>query len=75
MDLADKLTWSRLEKVLTKYGSRWKKRCLLDPEFATGFWAFWKSNSDYMKKQGYSVSKIKIPKNGSLHIGQHGVKI
>jgi len=59
MDLADKLTWSKPEKVLTKFGSRWKKRCLLDPEFATGFWAFWKTNSDYMKKQGYSVSKNK----------------
>ena len=28
MDLADKLT-DKAEKVLTKYGSRWKKRCIL----------------------------------------------
>ena len=63
MDLADKLTWSKPSKVLTKYGNRWKKQCLLDPEFASGFWAFWKSNSDYMKKQGYSVSKNKDTKD------------
>ena len=42
MDLADRLTWSKPEKVLTKYGSRWKKRCLLDPEFATYFGHFGK---------------------------------
>ena len=59
MDLADKLIWSKPEKVLTKYGSRWKKKCILDPDFASGFWAFWKTNSEYMKKQGYSVSKNK----------------
>lgn len=31
MDLADKLIWSKPEKVLTKYGSRWKKKCILGP--------------------------------------------
>ena len=62
MDLADKLTWTKPKKVLTKYGNRWKKQCLLDPEVASGFWAFWKTNSDYMKKQGYSVSKNKDTK-------------
>ena len=59
MDLSTQLTWSKPTKVLTKYGSRWKKSCILDPDFASGFWAFWKSNSPMMKKMGYSVSKNK----------------
>ena len=43
MDLSTQLTWSKPIKVLTKYGSRWKKCCILDPDFAEGFWAFWKN--------------------------------
>ena len=45
MDLSKHLTWSKPSKILTKYGNRWKKSCVLDTDFASGFWAFWKTNS------------------------------
>ena len=66
MDLSTQLEWSKPDKVLTKYGNRWKKSCLLDEDFAAGFWAFWKGNSNYMKKQGYSVSKNKMTREWSI---------
>ena len=63
MDLATKLTWTKPKKVITKYGNKWRKRCLLDPDFAPGFWTFWKTNSVHMKKMGYSVFKDKGTKD------------
>ena len=67
MDLADKLTWTKPKKFCNTEIVGKNNAYLND--FASGFWAFWKSNSDYEKTR-ILCFKNKDTKIGLLLIGQ-----
>ena len=50
--------WLPTERKWTRSGPMWLRSAIINDEWKTDFWVYWKKNAITLKERGYSVAKV-----------------